>query len=202
MSGKRILLAGILGGIAMFVWTSIAHMATPLGMVGIKLIPNEQPVISAMQASMGNERGFYFFPSMGVPMDAPRSERNAAMAKYQSILDKNPSGILIYKPAGEKAMTMGQLGGEFGLELVEALLLAALLSMTALASFGSRLGFAFAVGIIAALSTNMSYFTWYGFPMNYTCAAMFTEVMKYVVAGSVIAWLAGRSVVRKFGATA
>jgi hypothetical protein len=53
MSAGRIILAGILGGIAMFVWTSIAHLATPLGMVGIKEIPNEQAVLSAMQSSMG-----------------------------------------------------------------------------------------------------------------------------------------------------
>jgi hypothetical protein len=39
----RILLAGILGGIARFAWTSIAHMALPLGEAGIAEIPNESP---------------------------------------------------------------------------------------------------------------------------------------------------------------
>ena len=37
----RILLAGVLGGIMMFVWTSIAHMALPLREAGIDEIPNE-----------------------------------------------------------------------------------------------------------------------------------------------------------------
>src|SRR5438128_10291577 len=32
----KILLAGILGGIVMFIWTSIAHMALPLGEAGIR----------------------------------------------------------------------------------------------------------------------------------------------------------------------
>ena len=40
----RILLAGILGGIVMFVWTSIAHMTLPLGKAGINEIPNESAV--------------------------------------------------------------------------------------------------------------------------------------------------------------
>ena len=31
MTTTRIILAGVLGGIAMFIWTSIAHMALPLG---------------------------------------------------------------------------------------------------------------------------------------------------------------------------
>ena len=39
---KRVLIAGVLGGIAMFLWSSIAHMVLPLGMTGIQEIPNEQ----------------------------------------------------------------------------------------------------------------------------------------------------------------
>jgi hypothetical protein len=49
----RSLLAGIVGGIAMFIWTSIAHMALPLGEAGINEIPNESAVFNAMQ-SMGD----------------------------------------------------------------------------------------------------------------------------------------------------
>jgi hypothetical protein len=36
----KILLAGILGAIAMFFWTAIAHMALPLGEAGVTEIPN------------------------------------------------------------------------------------------------------------------------------------------------------------------
>jgi hypothetical protein len=189
MSASRVLLAGILGGMAMFVWTSIAHMATPLGMVGIKEIPNEQVVLSSMQNTLGNTKGFYFFPGMGVAPDATSSERRAAMNNYPAALDKNPSGILIYKPAGEKVMTMGQLLHEFGFQVFESLMLAILLSVTALKTFSSRLGFALVVGLIAAVSTNLSYWNWYGFPANYTHATMLVEAMKYIVAGGVIALL-------------
>ena len=48
----RILLAGVIGAIAMFIWTSFAHMALPLGEAGIGEIPNESVVLSAMQSSM------------------------------------------------------------------------------------------------------------------------------------------------------
>ena len=53
MFDMRILLAGILGGIVMFIWTSIAHMALPLGEVGINEIPNEP----AMRSSIGEKTG-------------------------------------------------------------------------------------------------------------------------------------------------
>jgi len=44
---KRVLLAGVLGGMAMFAGSSIAHMVLPPGEVGIKEI-SKQVVLSAM----------------------------------------------------------------------------------------------------------------------------------------------------------
>ena len=200
MSAGRVLLAGILGGIAMFIWTSIAHIATPLGMIGVKEIPNEQAVLTAMQNSMGSAHGLYIFPGTGLSPNASSSERSAAMSKYQEMLDKNPSGILIYHPAGAKVMIMNQLVHEFAFEVFEALLLAILLSMAVLPKFGSRLVFVVVVGLIAAVTTNLSYKNWYGFPSDYTHAAMFVEAMKYVVAGTVIALLLGKVSARSTGA--
>ena len=61
----RILFAAILGAIAMFLWTFIAHMALPLGEAGIREIPNEQAVTAAMQANMGDQPGLFIFPGTG-----------------------------------------------------------------------------------------------------------------------------------------
>ena len=59
---KRIFLAGLLGGIAMFIWTSIAHMALPLGEAGIREIPNEAALLSAMRSSIGKKPASTSFP--------------------------------------------------------------------------------------------------------------------------------------------
>jgi len=58
----RIILAGLLGAIILFVWTSIAHMATPLGNIGFSKMSNEQPVLDAMKKGVGPKAGLYFFP--------------------------------------------------------------------------------------------------------------------------------------------
>ena len=55
MIDMRILLAGILGGIVMFVWRSIAHMALPLVEAGINEVPNESAVLGAMQSNIGEK---------------------------------------------------------------------------------------------------------------------------------------------------
>jgi hypothetical protein len=184
---KRVLLAGILGGIAMFVWASIAHMVLPLGETGVREIPNEPAVLSAMQAQLGTNSGLYLFPGMGLGPDATRQQKNAAMQQYDQKLASNPSGLLIYHPPGAKALTPGQLATEFVTELLEALLAAFLLAHTRLAGFGARVGFVAVAGIMAAITTNIPYWNWYGFPTNYTAAYMAMQIVGYLAAGIVIA---------------
>ena len=87
---KRIILAGVLGGIVMFIWTSIAHMVLPLGEAGIREIPNEQAVLAAMQANIGETSGLYVFPGPGLGPDATREQKSEAMKKMGEKLANNP----------------------------------------------------------------------------------------------------------------
>src|SRR5438105_1364143 len=132
---KRVLLAGLLGGIAMFAWSSVAHMVLPLGETGIKEIPNEQGILSAMRASLGEGNGFYIFPGTGLGPDASMQQKRAAMDQYGQKLAASPSGILIYHPPGAKPMTPGQLGTEFLTEMIECLLAVMLLAQTRLTGY-------------------------------------------------------------------
>lgn len=77
MSATRIILAGILGGIAMFIWTSIAHMALPLGEAGIGEIPNDEALMTAMQSSIGAKTGLYIFQEVVLA----RTRRTPSAAK-------------------------------------------------------------------------------------------------------------------------
>ena len=108
-------------------------------------------------------------------------------AQYQQKLDANPSGMLIYRPAGARAMTTAQLGTEFLTELAEALLVVFLLSRARLASYASRVGFIALAGVLAAITTNVPYWNWYGFPGNYTFGYMLTEIIGFVLVGFVAA---------------
>ena len=179
---RRILLAGVLGGVAMFVWSSIAHMVLPLGEAGLQEIPNESELLGAMRAKLGESSGFYMFPAM-----AREGDRSAAMTAYTRKLAANPSGLLIYHPPGADTLTPKRLGTEFLAEVAEALLLAWLVGRTRLSSYGSRLGFAAVCGLLAALVTNIQYWNWYGFPSSYTGAYMLTQAVGFVAAGLVIA---------------
>src|SRR5690242_7904822 len=182
---KRIVLAGLVAAVAMFLWSFVAHDLLPLGQAGIGEIPHEQAVLASMDASLGQRSGLYMFPGFGLGPDATRQQKQAAMQDYEKKLAASPSGLLIYHPAGGSGMTPARLGTEFLTELVESLILVFLLAQSRLTSFGSRVGFAALAGLFAAMATNIPYWNWYGFPANYTIAYMTIEIVSFVIVGIV-----------------
>lgn len=173
---KRVLLAGVLGAVAMYVWTFIAHMALPLGEAGVKQIDKEQALLSTMQSTF-SERGLYMFPNMPPGGD---------QAEYGKKIASGPSGMLVYFPTRDFSFGKA-LGLEFVTELIPVLVAVYLLSLTGIGTFGGRLGFFALVGLIAAIATNVSYWNWYGFPTNYTLSYMLTGWVGYICAGLVAA---------------
>jgi len=185
---KRIFLAGLLGGIAMFIWTSIAHMALPLGEAGIREIPNEAALLDAMRSSIGKKPGLYLFPGLGLGSNPTHEERSEAMKHMGENLARNPSGILMYHPPGSRPLNMVRwLSIEFVTELAEAFLVVFLLAQTRLTNFGTRVGFIVTGGILAAIATNISYWNWYGFPKVYTMSYMFIQLVGFLCVGLVAA---------------
>jgi len=184
----RIFLAALLGAVAMFAWTAIAHMALPLGEAGVQNTMNDESLLSAMKSTVKDQDGLYIYPSMGLGPDATHAQRAEAMKTYSDTLEKNPSGFFIYHPAGSRPMTMGKfLTVEFVTELIEALIAVWLLAQTRIVTFGGRLCFVAAIGILAAISTNVSYWNWWGFPNIYTVSYMFIQFVGFFLVGLVAA---------------
>ena len=194
MTTTRILLAAILGGIAMFIWNAIAHMALPLGHAGVSEIPNEEMVLATLKAGMAEKEGLYYFPGMGIGDNPTKEQEKAAMEQYPKKLETNPSGLMVYHPANSRPMAMGKyLTIEFLTEFFETLIVVLLLSMTRISSYAGRVGFFIVAGILAALSTNVSYWNWYGFPGVYTAAYMTMQFVGFVFAGVVAGLVARQS---------
>ena len=173
----RILLAGLAAGIAMFVWSSIAHVATPLGMVGVNTLPDESVTVGNLASAIGDRGGLYLFP---MPSGSSGPTTSAATA---------PGGFLVFNPKSATSMAPKNLVIEFLTELAEGLIAAWLLAQTAIVGFVARTGFVTIVGFAAAITTNIPYWNWYSFPLDYTLAYGFIEVFGYFVAGLVLAVL-------------
>src|SRR5438552_3527946 len=94
----RNLMAAVLGAIAMFIWSFIAHAVLPLGEIGVRQVPNEDALIDALKSNLGENHGLYIFPGLGVGPEATREEKHAAMQKAMEKGNNGPSGLLIYHP--------------------------------------------------------------------------------------------------------
>jgi hypothetical protein len=146
------------------------------------------------KTSAGNKTGLYILPGMGLGPDATHAQRSAAMKDYETKLAKNPSGLLMYHPAGSRPMVMAKyLTIEFATELLQALLLVALLAQTRIVTFGGRVGFVTVAGILAAITTNVSYWNWWGFPTVYIASYMFIEIVGFFLVGLVAAFFFRKS---------
>ncbi|HMJ09722.1 MAG TPA: hypothetical protein VK468_11995, partial [Pyrinomonadaceae bacterium] len=107
----RVIIAGVLGGIAMFCWSAFSHMVLQVD-GGIKRLSNEAAVVSNLQTNI-TEPGLYFAP--GMDMKNATEEQQAAWAKKY---EEGPTAFIIYYPTGQTVMGPRQ----FGLELASNIL--------------------------------------------------------------------------------
>ena len=172
---KRLVVAGLLAGLAMFVWEFLAHTFTPLGEMGLSVLPNEAAARAALAAQLGNGDGLFIFPAMEMGQTPT----------------PGPWGLVLYHP--QLAFSWSVLGWEALVELAMGLALALVIALSGAASFARRVTIALLVGVSAAIAVSPSYTIWFGFPSAYTMAQMIVAFGDYVVGGLVVAALLGRT---------
>ena len=184
---KRVVIAGILGGLTMFVWLFVAHEFLPLGELGVQEIANEGLVLSAIQSSIP-QAGLYLFPGFGLGPNPTSAQRNAAMPAYMKKYEQSPHGILVYHPASGAFNFGAALAKEGAINLLEAFLAAWLLSLAAAGkAYSARAGFVVILGVLAAVTTNLEYWNWYNFPGTYVAGYMVTQIIGFTLVGLVVA---------------
>src|SRR6185369_3094762 len=113
---KRVIIAGLAGGIVMFLWGAVSHMLLQLGDAGLsQLKAQEEPVLTALRQNI-KEPGLYFYP--GLMTDHPtQADQQAWMEKYR----RGPTGLLLYNPSGSEPMTAKQFVVQIAADLVMGL---------------------------------------------------------------------------------
>jgi len=183
---KRILLAGILGGLVLFVWEFVAHMMLPLGEAGMKGLTNETAVIAALKEQV-KEDGLYFFPAGGWSSDMTADQKRQAMEKAQAMMANGPGGLLLIHPNGMVGMTGGQLGTQCAGDIASMLLAAFVVAQVGAAAFGSRFLIAMLLSLLPAFRSHIPLWNWYAFPGTYTAAQITIDVVGFAAGGAIVA---------------
>ncbi|MGQ0552719.1 MAG: hypothetical protein ACT4PU_05820 [Planctomycetota bacterium] len=177
----RVLIGGLLGGVALFGWGFFIHMATPIGHMGMTPMPNEAAVTSALSGAI-TEPGLYVLPTDGLRATT-QAEMDAAMAKS----GENPFALVFYQVKGMQSMNP-HLAAQFAIDVALALVMAIVLSSLAAGmSYWARVQVAGMLGFFACLALVIPYWNWYGFPVDFTLAAIIKTVGGALVAGLVVA---------------
>jgi hypothetical protein len=178
---KRILIAGLLGAVACFIWGFISWAVLPWHNATMPNLPNEDAVIEVMRSNV-TATGVYQFP--GHP--ATEAEGQAWMDKYK----RGPFGMLIYHANGTNPMSAQPFIGGFVLNFVIATLAAYLLSLAVakMTAYSQRVIFVTLLGVFAALASHIMAWNWMYIPTAYSLVMSADAVINSLVAGLVIAW--------------
>lgn len=183
----RIVIAGVLAGIVVFIWGAFSHMVLPLGHVGFD-DPSDEAALQAMQSTLPEE-GVYMLPHL--PMD--QWEDEAAVAAFSERAASSPFALVIYQPQGRNPMDMGgQLGIQFLTVVLGGILAAWIVSLGAL-GFAQRTLVVTAMAAFAWLAISLPYWNWYRFPLDFTVANLVENLVGWTLGGLVIAWWLGRA---------
>jgi hypothetical protein len=186
---KRIIPGGILGGLVLFVWSAIAHIP-PIGTAGERIVASakEPVVLQAIGESM-TERAIYMLPGL----DSRRPLTAAEKQTWASRFERGPAAVVAFSPRpADRAWAGSSFATFFINEFLGALalgFLGAVIAVSLSGAFGlwPRALVLAAVGLIATIDVDVSYWNWYGFPTSYLFAQFFDHVVGWFLAGLVLA---------------
>jgi hypothetical protein len=186
----RILIAGIVGGILVFVMGAVNHMVLGLQGRTMSSIANEPTFIEHLKGR-NLKPGLYSFPE--VPANAAEQDQAKVYAEVNERYKAGPAGLLLIAPTGEDMMGAKTLGLEWATDTLAALLVAWIVSLMASdVSFVRRWIAVVAIGGVAWLSLTASYGIWYRFPHAFVDDELYCVLLEWGVAGLAIAAIARR----------
>lgn len=185
----RILKAGIIGGLVMFMWGAVSHTMLPIGELGMKVPTEQASAISALGPTTQGA-GVYMYPS------PPREDwqDDAKMKAFSESTQGQPYAFVIYQPSGNPVnASMGpNLVKQWLSDTLGAVVAAWILALGAF-GFGKRVLIAGALGVFAWLAISVPYWNWYMFPIDFTLANLIEQSVGWLLSGAAMAWWLGRA---------
>lgn len=188
---KKIALAAVLGGLALFVWGAISHSVLPLYHGALHKFTNEEAVTQAIAANTPHS-GTYFLPNHPeYPPGASEAERNALDEKMKQRMANGPI-IIAHIRVGAMSGIAPYLVMELITDIIAALFVTLLMTTAMQLSLGMRVLFSVGVALVMVFDNSASTWNWYSAGGDYFFAETVDAVVGWALAGLVIAKLLGK----------
>jgi hypothetical protein len=177
----RVVLSGILAGIAVFLWGFVSHELLPVGTLGIRQIHDEDGMREALSSRI-IEPGLYQIPGHDMSKSLSEAELAAETEKYS----KGPTGVLVVHPRGRDPALGLLLGKEVATNIVCALIAAIVLTQVR-SNYAGRVLCVMLMGLFGFLIVSVPYWNWYGFPLDFTLGQGVVHLVGWLIAGLIMA---------------
>jgi hypothetical protein len=188
---RKIVLAGVSGGVVLLVWGVVAWTLLPLYQPALGKLANEDELIAGLVAQT-TQHGIYVIPALPYPPKPAAEERAAAEEAWELKSRRGPVALLIYDPGGRapNRMLRPMLRG-LALYLAAGFFSAWALSRARIDTHWGRVLFVLGLGLVTWLLGPGMQWNWLGFPERYTLATLGDHLGGWAIVGVVQAGIVG-----------
>ena len=190
---SKITIGGVIAGVIMFLWSFVAHMVLPIGMMGISSTTNEDAVLAALKSA--NASGLYMMPGYEVLQAKSSAEQQAAMKVTAEKAKITGSAFIVYRPEGGAEINLKTLGLSLAADIVACWIFGFALwaAMPRIRTFNMRVWLVMIMGLLPFVLGDFGNWNWYEFPSMYGFGRALDYSVGAVFAGMFLAWWFGRN---------
>ena len=164
---KRIVIAGVAGGIVLFIWGFVSWMFIPWHQ--LEKMPGEAQVAQAMRDAE-IPSGAYHLPGMVDDPALTDEENDANTEAFNAAHEQGPIATIMYKSGGSSPLGIMSMIVGVVLDIITAGVAAAILTMAApaLGGFVGRVLFVLMLGVYVAVGNNLMDWNWMHYPLKFS----------------------------------
>lgn len=186
---NRVLMAGLLGGVVVFIWSTLSWMLLPWHFTSLQHFGDERAVAQVLTNNVAHS-GIYVLPNPH--RSAPQAGQGGGKSESAPLPSATPLVFASVRLPGDAPSMAQAFSGSLAIQVLGALLAAWLLSLTRGLRYAQRVLFVTLAGVFAAVVGCLPYWNWWGFSTDYTLVSVADIVIGWFFAGLAIAKLLGR----------
>jgi hypothetical protein len=179
---KQIIIGGIVGGIALFIWGFISWAVMDWHFYTIQHDEGTRAVVENIETQL-SETGVYYFP----PLSADQHDA-AGMEEYAEQFKNGPHGMIFYTAEHGEMMSPMRLARGFLVDVVASMMATVLLiiALPNLPKYGARVMYVLALGVFAVMSVHLVNGVFHDMPVSWTTGVALDLTASWLCAGLVL----------------
>ncbi len=182
---KQLVVAGLVGGVVLFIWSGISWMALSWHDSNLHSFADEDIMAETIRAH-ARSSGMYILPGMPKPgPNATEEEKKEAEAKAMDRMIRGPHMFASVRLTGTESIAPFMVRG-FILGVISVGFVAWLLSKTQNLTYFGKVIFTTMFAVAASFAIHLQYWNWWSFSTGYTFVSLIDMALGWFLVGLVL----------------